>query len=63
MDKLVGIRQLQLEEGSRRTKKIEDSVELPYRAMIRIILLFVKIESKSSAFGTRGSSGEERGAF
>ena len=31
--------------------------------MNRIILLYVKIKSKSSAFGIRGSSGEERGSF
>ena len=28
--------------------------------MNRILLLYVKIKSKSSAFGIRGSSGEER---
>ena len=38
-------------------------MELEDRAMNRILLLYVKIESKSSAFGIRGSSGEERGAF
>ena len=49
----------------REESKIEDIfiVELPNRAMNIILLLYVKIESKSSAFGIRGSSGEERGAF
>ena len=31
--------------------------------MNRILLLYVKIESKSSALDIRGSSGEERGVF
>ena len=31
--------------------------------MNRIILLYVRIESKSSAFGIRRSSGEERRSF
>jgi hypothetical protein len=47
-----------MEEGSRRTK-----IELKDRAMNKIILLYVKIDSKSSAFGIRGSSGEEGGYF
>ena len=38
-------------------------VELPDTTMNRILVLYVKIESKSSAFGIRGSSGEERGIF
>ena len=52
-----------MKEGSRRTKDRRFIVELEDRAMNRILLLYVKIESKSSAFGIRGSSGEERGTF
>ena len=52
-----------MEEGSRRTKDRRFIVELKNRAMNRIPLLYVKIESKSSAFGIRGSLGEERGSF
>ena len=33
------------------------------RAMNEMLLLYVKVGSKSSAFGIRGSSGEERGSF
>ena len=50
-----------MEEGSRRTKDRRIIVELPDRAMNRI--LYVKIESKSSAFDIRRSSGEERGIY
>ena len=52
-----------MEEGSRRTKDRRFIVELRDRAMNRILLLYVKIESKSSAFGIKESSGEERGSF
>ena len=52
-----------MEEGSRRTKDRRFIVELKNRAMNRIPLLYVKIESKSSAFGIRGSLGEEGGFF
>ena len=38
-----------MEEGSRRTKDRRFIVELKDRAMNRIFLLYVKIESKSSA--------------
>ena len=38
-------------------------VELLDRDVNTILLLYVKIKSKSSDFGIRGSSGEERGAF
>ena len=44
-----------MEEGSRRF--IVD------RAMIRIHLLYVKIESKGNGFDIKESSGEERGSF
>ena len=37
-----------MEEGSRRTKDKRFMVELKDRAMNRIILLYVKIESKNS---------------
>jgi hypothetical protein len=48
----------------RRTKiEYRFIVELPDRMINRILLLYVKIESKSSAFGIKRSSGEERGAF
>ena len=52
-----------MEEGSRRTKDRRFIVELQDRAMNRLLSLHVKIESESSAFGIKGSSGEERGAF
>ena len=52
-----------MEEGSRRTKDRRFIVELRDRTMNRIFLLYVKIESISSAFGIRGSSGKERGYF
>ena len=52
-----------MEEGSRRTKDRRFIIELRDRAMNRIFLLYVKVESKSSAFGIRGSSGEESGSF
>jgi hypothetical protein len=47
----------------RRTKNRRFIVELIDRAMNRILLLYVKIESESRAFGIRGSLGEKRGAF
>jgi hypothetical protein len=43
----------------RRTKNRRLIIELPDIAMNRMLLLYVKIESKSSAFGIRGNSGEE----
>ena len=52
-----------MEQGSRRTKDRRFIVELKDRAMNRILLLYVKIENKSSAFGIRGSLGKERGFF
>ena len=52
-----------MEEGSRRTKDRIFKVELKDKAMNRILLLYVKIESKSSAFGINESSGEERQTF
>ena len=52
-----------MEEGSRRTKDERFILELRDRAMNRILLLYVKIKSKSNAFGIRGSSGEERAYF
>jgi hypothetical protein len=39
-----------MEEGSRRTKDRRFIVELKDRAMNKILLLYVKIESKSSAW-------------
>ena len=52
-----------MNEGSRRTKDRRFIVELRERAMNETLLLYVKIECKSSAFGIRGSLGEERGSF
>ena len=52
-----------MEEGSRKTKDKRFIVELIYRSINRILKLYVKIECKSSAFGVRGSSGEERRSF
>ena len=49
-----------MEEGSRRTKDRRFLIKLKNRAMNRTLLLCVKIESKRSAFGIRGSSGSER---
>ena len=69
---LVGIRYFQLEEWDwvKRWKKVleepkieENIVELRNRAMNIIILLYVKIESKSSTFGVKEISGEEREFF
>ena len=51
-----------MEEGSRRTKDRRFIVELRDRAMNRTLLLHMKIESKSNAFGIRRSSGDERGS-
>jgi hypothetical protein len=61
--KQVGIGQLQLEEGFKETKDRIFIVELKDRALNRILLLYMKIESKSDTFGIRGSSEEERGSF
>jgi hypothetical protein len=47
----------------RRAKDRRFIVELQDRAMNRLLSLHVKIESESSAFGIKGSSGEERVAF
>ena len=52
-----------MEEGSRKTKDRRFIVELIDRAMNRIFWLYEKIESKSSAFGVRGISGEEGVSF
>jgi hypothetical protein len=59
----VGIRQFQLEEGSRRTKDRIFIVELIDRAMNRTFLLCVKIESKSSAFGQKWNLGGRERIF
>ena len=56
----IGIRQFELEECFRRTKDRRFIVKLKDRAMNRILLLHVKIESKSSAFGIKESLREER---
>ena len=48
-----------MKESSRVTKDRRFMVELRDRAMNRILLLYVKINSISSVFGIRGSSGEE----
>ena len=47
-----------MEEGSRRTKDKRFIIELRDRAMNIILLLYVKIGSKSIAFGIRGTLGE-----
>ena len=52
-----------MEEYSRRTKNRRFIVELKDRAMNIILLLYVKIENRSSAFVIKESSGEERGSF
>ena len=52
-----------MEEGSRRTKGRRFIVEVRDNAMNRTLVLYVYIESKSSAFSIRGSSGEERDFF
>ena len=52
-----------MEEYTRRTKDRKIIVELRGRAMNRIFLLYVRIESKNNAFGIRRSSSEERGFF
>ena len=52
-----------MEEGSRRTKDRKFIVELKDRAMNRILLLDVKIESKRSAFDIKENSGAERNFF
>ncbi len=52
-----------MEESSRRAKDRRFIVELQVRAMNRILLLYVKVEGKSNAFGIKESSGEERGSF
>ena len=52
-----------MEKCYRRTKDRRFIVELRDKAMNRTLLLYVKIECQSSAFGIRRSSGEERGSF
>ena len=52
-----------MEEGSRRTKDRKFIVELKDRAMNRILLLDVKIESKRSAFDIKENSGAEKNFF
>ena len=52
-----------IKEVDRRTKDRIFIVEFRDVAMNIMFLLYVKIESKSSAFGIRGSSGEERGYY
>ena len=52
-----------MEEGSRRTKDRRFIVDLRDRAMNRILLLYVKIESKNNSFGIIRSSGEEGVSF
>ena len=52
-----------MEESYRRTKDRRFIVELHVIAINRILLLYVKVESKSSAFGIKESSGEERGSL
>ena len=46
-----------MEESSRRAKDRRFIVELQVRAMNRILLLYVKVEGKSNAFGIKESSG------
>ena len=57
--------EIEIKDGrsSRRTKDKRFIVELQVRAMNRILLQYVKVESKNSAFGIKGSSGEERGSL
>ena len=50
-----------MEESFRRTKDRRIIVELQVRVMNRILLLYVKVKGKSSAFGIKKSSGKERG--
>ena len=50
-------------KGSRRTKDRRLIVELKDRAMNNNLLLYVKIKSKSSAFGIRGNSGRIENIF
>ena len=52
-----------MEEDSRRTKDRRFIVELRDRAINKILLLYVKTKTKSSALGMKESSGEERGSF
>ena len=52
-----------MEEGSRKTKDRRVIEELRDTTMNIILLLYVKIESKSSAFGIKESSEEESGSF
>ena len=52
-----------MEEDSRITKDKSFIIELKDIAMSIIFLLFLEIRSKSSAFGIRGSSREERVFF
>ena len=52
-----------MKKYSRRTEDRRFIVELTDRAMNKILLLYVKTKSKSSALGINESSGEERGFF
>ena len=52
-----------MEEDSRITKYRRLMVELKDRAMNIVLLLYMKIDSKSSAFGMKGSSEEETLSF
>ena len=52
-----------MEEGSRITKDRRFILELKDRAMNIILLLYVKVESKSSAFGIKESLGKDEAFF
>ena len=52
-----------MEKDSRRTKDGRFIVELSDRAMNIILLIYVKIEHKISAFDIRGSSGRREDFF
>ena len=52
-----------MEEGYTRTKDGRFMVELRDRDINKILLLYVNIENRRSAFGIRGSWGEKRGSF
>ena len=52
-----------MEESSRRTKDRKFIIEIRDRSINIIILLYVKMKNKSSAFDIRGSSGKKRRFF
>ena len=52
-----------MEKGYRRTKDRIFLVESRYKAMNRIIILYGKIESKSSAFGIKKTRGRREDFF